>query len=230
MKLHISISQCLALIIPIAVGLAAITNPSPFWEGILFALELIFLFTAILGVLYRDGGDRAFWLGFSIFGWGIYLVCSEIAFEFRSSGSFASTYSPYSSYSRSFWFDGSGTEDMRPVHALVRSVYDFLELDRKVRPKSVGEKIQVQWGSPSTYYASSVLEIKGDQYKIRYETDPQGTYDEWVGPSRIKLIDAERGRRIGVLLFAQLFALTGAVIARFLHATRKTPAVSSLPN
>jgi hypothetical protein len=218
MKLHISISQCLVLIIPIAVGLAAITNPSAFWEGTVFALGLILLFTAILGVLYREGGGRAFWLGFSIFGWGIYLLCSDISFEFRPSASVATTYSPVSP---SFWFDGSGTEDVRPVHALVRSVFDFLELDRRARPKSVGEKIQVQWGSPSSYYPSSVLEIKGDQFKIRYQSDAQGTYDEWVGTSRIKLIDAERGHRIGVLLFAQLFALIGAVIARFLHATRK---------
>ena len=71
MKVHISIAQCLALMVPIAVGLTAITNPSPFWEGTVFALSLILLFTAIVGVLYRQGGDRAFWLGLLIFGWGI---------------------------------------------------------------------------------------------------------------------------------------------------------------
>jgi hypothetical protein len=85
----------------------------------------------------------------------------------------------------------------------------------------VGEKIHVQWGGGSYYYPCSVLEIKDDTYKIRYDSDPQGTYDEWVGTDRIKLEDLNRSYRIGESLFVLLFALAGGVIARGFHATRQ---------
>lgn len=213
MKPRISIAQILALMIPVAVGLAALANPSAFWEGTIFALTMILLFTAIVGVIYRNGGDRAFWLGFSVFGWGFYLLCSNFSFEFRASGQLGNMYSPI------YW--GNGQEEDPPVRALIKSVIDYLPFDRKIRPTAVGEKIQVQWGNPTTYYPSSVLEIKADQYKIRYDSDRQGSFDEWVGIARIKMKDPDQTYRIGESLFALLFAFAGAVIARFFHATRK---------
>jgi hypothetical protein len=215
MKPRISIAQILALMVPIAFGLAALANPSAFWEGTIFALTMLLLFAAIVGVIYRNGGDRAFWLGFSVFGWGFYLLCSNISFEFRPSGQFGTMYSPV------YW--GNGEEAERPVRALTKSLIDYLPFNRRVRPTTVGEKIQVQWGNPSSYYPSSVLEIKADQYKIRYDSDRQGTFDEWVGIARIKLKDPDQTYRIGESLFGLLFALVGAVIARCFQATRKTP-------
>jgi uncharacterized protein (DUF58 family) len=61
MKPHISIAALLAGMVPIAVGLAALTNPTAFWEGMVFALTLLTLFTALVGVIYRKGADRAFY-------------------------------------------------------------------------------------------------------------------------------------------------------------------------
>jgi hypothetical protein len=213
MKPHVSIGQLLVLMVPIAIGVCAITNPSAFWEGTVFVLTLILLFTAIVGVLYRSGSARAFWIGFSVFGWGCLLLSSGISLEFRSVGRQATSYSTY------YW--NNGDEQDQPIHALLKSLVDFLELDRRIRPRAVGEKIRVQWGSPGNYYPSSVLEIKDGQYKIRYDSDAAGSFDEWVGMNRIKLQDVDRIYRIGESLAALSLALAGGVIARYFHATRK---------
>jgi hypothetical protein len=209
MRHHISIAQLLAIMVPIAVGLTAIANPSAFWEGAIFVLTLILLFAAILGVIYRKGGARAFWLGFSLFGWGFYVLCSDVSFEFRSSSFAAGRY---------YW--GGGEQVDHPVKAFARSLVDSLRANRKLGPKSVGEKIEVQWGG-GAYYPSSVLEINEDQFKIRYESDPKGTYDEWVGINRIKVDGLDRGYRIGEMLVALLFATAGAIISFYFYATRK---------
>ena len=58
MRPHITIAQLLVVMVPIAVGLAAVANPSAFWEGTVFVLTLLLLFAAILGVIYRTGADR----------------------------------------------------------------------------------------------------------------------------------------------------------------------------
>jgi hypothetical protein len=41
----------------------------------MFSMTLFFLMTALLGVVYRHGSRRAFWLGSTLFGW-IYWVLS----------------------------------------------------------------------------------------------------------------------------------------------------------
>lgn len=215
MRLRISLAQLLAIMIPIAIGLAAIASPSAFWEGAVFVLTLLVLFAAILGVIYRKGGERASWLGFSLFGWGFFLLCSDVSFEFRSSSRAPSRY---------YW--NAGEESDHPVRALTRSLVDLLPLNRKFGPKSVGEKVQVQWGGQWTYYPSSILEIKDDKFKIRYDSDPQGASDEWVGIGRIKLVDLDRSYRIGESIFAVLFAMAGAIIARYFYGGAATPSTS----
>src|SRR6516164_5544785 len=108
MKPHVSIGQLLVLMVPIAIGLCAITNPSAFWEGTVFVLTVILLLTAIVGVIYRSGGARAFWLGFSVFAWGCFLVCSGISFEFRPGGQRTAQYTAY------YW--NNADEGDQPIH------------------------------------------------------------------------------------------------------------------
>jgi hypothetical protein len=209
MKPQFSIRQLLAVIVPLAVGLTAMTNPTPFWEGSVFAVTHCLLFTAIIAAIYRTKGARAFWLGFAVFGWGFYLLCTDVVFELHSTR--------HSQNVLPYW-PNYGEEDP-PLRAFTKSLVDILQLHRRIAPKTVGEKIQVQWGGPSSYYPSSVLEIKDNLYKIRYDSDPQGTYDEWVGTGRIKLLDLDRTYRIGEWLWTLLFALAGGLIARYLYAT-----------
>jgi hypothetical protein len=211
MKLQISIAQLLAIMVPLAVGLAAIANPTPFWEASIFALTLLMLFTAVVAAIYRTNGARAFWLGFSLFGWGFYALSSGDSFVFHSRAR-------YPNYS-TFWSDFE--DDGPPLRSFTKYLVDHLQLYRATVPKSPGEKVQVQWGGALNYYPSSVLEIKNNLYKIRYDSDPQGAFDEWVGAARIRLGGQDRSYRISELLFILLFALAGALIACTLYATRK---------
>jgi hypothetical protein len=68
-----SISRMMALILITAVGVAGLRNADEIWAGIMLMLALGIGGVAILRVLYSRGGDRAWWAGFTIFGWA-YLV------------------------------------------------------------------------------------------------------------------------------------------------------------
>ncbi len=218
MRPRISIAQLLAVMVPIAVGLAAIASPSAFWEGTVFVLMLVLFFAAILGVIYRKNNERAFWLGFALFGWGFCVLRSDVSLEFRFFARPSSTY---------YW--ANAEEQEHPVKALTRSLLDVLRPYRTIGPQSAGERVRVQWGGAGSYYPCSVLEIKDSKYKIRYDNDSQGVYDEWVGIERIKLEDLDRSYRIGELLLAVLFAMVGAVIARCFYASRETRKVDKQP-
>ena len=172
---------------------------------------LLTLFTAIVGVLYRRGAGRAFWVGFALFGWGLFLLASDISIEIGSSASIQNG---------RFW--SSETEREKPVSALVRSLVDFLQLNRTSFPRSTGDKVQVLWGNPGTYFPCTVLQINGNQFRIRYDSDPQGTWDEWVGTPRIKSANADRCYRIAELLLTPLFGLAGGMIALWFFATSKS--------
>jgi hypothetical protein len=56
-----------------ALGLAALRNANELWAGTLALLTLGLLGVAVLGVIYERGRDRAWWLGYALFGGG-YLV------------------------------------------------------------------------------------------------------------------------------------------------------------
>jgi hypothetical protein len=52
--------------------IAALASPSPLTSGVLYVVQMCFLFASILGVIIGRGKPRAFWLGFALFGWGFF--------------------------------------------------------------------------------------------------------------------------------------------------------------
>lgn len=56
----------------VALGTAALRSATELWASAMFTLTLAILATAILGALFHRG-NRPFWTGFALFGWG-YLV------------------------------------------------------------------------------------------------------------------------------------------------------------
>jgi hypothetical protein len=68
-QVRFSIARLMAVIVFLAVSFAALRNPSDLKAHILFNLVLALLSVGVLFVLLRTGGGRAFWAGFSLFGW-----------------------------------------------------------------------------------------------------------------------------------------------------------------
>ncbi len=69
-----SIRGLLWAITVLAVGMAALLNANALWQGLAWGLALYALTAAILLVVYRRAEQRAFWLGFAVFGWSYLLL------------------------------------------------------------------------------------------------------------------------------------------------------------
>jgi hypothetical protein len=69
-RFHVSVAGAMKFIVVMATGLAALLLASETWAGVIFMLTLAVLGTAILATFYRAGERRAFWAGFTLFGWG----------------------------------------------------------------------------------------------------------------------------------------------------------------
>jgi hypothetical protein len=57
----------------LSVGIAALLNANRWWEAVMWGGTIFVLALAILLPIYRQQEQRAFWLGFAVFGW-IYLA------------------------------------------------------------------------------------------------------------------------------------------------------------
>lgn len=81
-----SIRGLLVAIAVVALGTVALLNANPWWETFAWGAGLVLLACSILLVVYRREEQRAYWLGFSIFG-GLYLALLMFisAIEWRTS-------------------------------------------------------------------------------------------------------------------------------------------------
>ncbi len=52
------------------IASAALIGASPLWVSITYTAAIVSLLVAILGIVYRRGARRAFWIGFLTFGCG----------------------------------------------------------------------------------------------------------------------------------------------------------------
>jgi hypothetical protein len=80
-KFQTSIAGLMVFTVLIGVGAASLLNASRLWAGVIPMLTWLMLLTAILGVTFRTGEDRAFWAGFLVFGWGYVLssACGDFS-------------------------------------------------------------------------------------------------------------------------------------------------------
>jgi hypothetical protein len=80
-----SIRALMAVIVVSAVGLAALRNANDWWAGIMLLLALVAFGTALLGAIFLQGRNRAWWTGFALFCGGylaltlVPVVSTEIA-------------------------------------------------------------------------------------------------------------------------------------------------------
>jgi len=60
----------MGVVLVAAIGLAALRNASETWAGVMLLLTCGVLALAVVGVVCRAESERAWWLGFALFGWG----------------------------------------------------------------------------------------------------------------------------------------------------------------
>jgi hypothetical protein len=65
-----SILGLMGFVFACGVALAALRNPSAPWAGIVPLIALGAVGTSVLGMIYERGPDRAWWVGFAVFGGG----------------------------------------------------------------------------------------------------------------------------------------------------------------
>ena len=82
-RIRFSIAGLMAAVAVAALAVAALRASTPAWAGAMLMLVWSVLGLAIVSIVYRPRGERAWWLGFALFGCG-YLVLafwSEINFD-----------------------------------------------------------------------------------------------------------------------------------------------------
>lgn len=82
--LRFSIANLLTAVAIIAIGLSLLSSSSGVKAGVLVIVTLGALLGAVLGVIYREGEARAFWLGAAIFGGAYFVVVFTPAFPYAN--------------------------------------------------------------------------------------------------------------------------------------------------
>jgi hypothetical protein len=83
-RFRFSIGGLMAAIVLIAIAIAGLRYPSPFWANVWFSLPLGALAVAIPAAVYSRGGRRAFLVGFATCGWVYFVVALCPWFETES--------------------------------------------------------------------------------------------------------------------------------------------------
>src|SRR4051794_18003090 len=68
-RFHISVAGLMVIMIPLALGLAALQAATQVWVNIIFNLVVAALLTATYQAKHYKGAAGAFWAGFASFGW-----------------------------------------------------------------------------------------------------------------------------------------------------------------
>ena len=69
LRLRFTLRQLLGIVALIALAVPALMHASLWWAAAWLSGYLLALGIALLGIVYRDGARRAFWIGFALFGW-----------------------------------------------------------------------------------------------------------------------------------------------------------------
>lgn len=74
-----SLAGLMGVVVAVALGLAALRNPTTGWFGITSLVTGGVLMLAVVGAVCRRGASRAWWFGFALFGWGYLAVTFGIS-------------------------------------------------------------------------------------------------------------------------------------------------------
>ncbi len=69
-KIRVSIARLMGAVLIAAVGFAALRNLSDAWAGLMLMLTCGVLLMGVVGAVCQGPHERAWWLGFALFGFG----------------------------------------------------------------------------------------------------------------------------------------------------------------
>jgi hypothetical protein len=64
----------LFVIAAVAMAFAALRSGSDLWFGAVYTFTVVVLLLAVIVARFRPRGEKAFWFGFAVFGWGFFLL------------------------------------------------------------------------------------------------------------------------------------------------------------
>ena len=199
-RFRFSVRHLLLAVLVLGLSLAVLQWDSAMMASAAFTACLGLLALGLTGALCRRGAARAFWIGFTIFGW----IYAEAAIPVAGNGSSASWVLGF--VSRPY---PSPQQSASPV-LLTELLFDFAAVNSQLR---VGAKVMAQWRSGG-YYEATITEIKGREYLATW-TD--GSAPTWLRRNQIEITSAS-GRQAAHSVMAIFVALVGAALAEaFFH-------------
>ncbi len=80
-KIRISIARLMGVVLVAAIGFGALRNSSDAWAGLMLMLTCGVLLLGVVGAVCQGPHERAWWLGFALFGGGYLALAHAMAFS-----------------------------------------------------------------------------------------------------------------------------------------------------
>ncbi len=184
----------------VAFGLAATVSQSELAGSAAFTVFLGLLCLATAGAILRVLPERAFWLGFALFGWTYWMCEFEVELPSSRGGVL-----------RGIFFSGPISSPGQTRPGLVTSHLIQYLASNLAPSRTVGSKVMGQWRGGS-YYSGTISEARGEEYLIIWDdgSSPQWTHTTQILPNSPSILVA------GHSLCGGLFALIGGALAAIL--------------
>jgi hypothetical protein len=205
-----SIRNLLAAVLVLGLALAALQWNSPFVASAAYTLMLAALAMGLTGALCRPYPLRAFWIGFTVFGW----FYAQAAFP-RTGASHASG----AGFAALLVPQTSSQNSQAEAPLLVTEVlFDFASTNSHF---GVGNRVMAQWRGGS-FYEATIAQTKNGQYLAAW-TD--GSTPSWVQRSQVRPSNVS-GRQAAHCVMSIFLAFLGGVLAETFFA-RNSPETST---
>jgi hypothetical protein len=207
-RFRFSIGSLLIVLTLLGCGLAAMASQSLLATSVAYTAFVGLLCVAAAGSILSTTPQRAFWLGFAIFGWTYWFV------EFDASGANPRPATPMV-VGIVGW--GGPQQQPQPRAGLLTSELMVLLEERMTPNRQVGAKVIAQWRGGS-YYSGTISLAQNGQYLIVWD---DGSAPQWTMPSQIQP-NSPNLRIAAHATLGGLFALIGGSLVAVLFGGRAT--------